>query len=249
MVYEARPGACGINCVEYAVVESAERALGGPIGPSSKPGVSVTQTGQRSGQGELIKFMKNVAEGKESAAPVPEAIGPAVASDMSQAGKGWRVLKWGGRVFLVFGVVMTGYEIASAPKEERERTAVGAISGFVGGLAAGAAAGLVCGPGAPVCSLVAGLALGFAGAFGSRAVAEGLYDIANPRGVRVTDEKVINKTLEDLAAAEHKSPCPSCHKSMADIKRNTMTFTVFPRSTKMTSDEISLLKQYLESSH
>jgi len=90
----------------------------------------------------------------------------------------FQVLRWGGRIFIVVGIAATAYEIASAPPEQRARTAVGATSGFLGGLAGGAAAGLLCGPGAPLCSVVFGLTLGIAGALTARAAAEGIYDVA-----------------------------------------------------------------------
>jgi hypothetical protein len=87
-----------------------------------------------------------------------------------------RVLRSGGKVLLVVGVAMDIHEVATAPPEQRTRTAVGVGGGFLGGLALGAAAGLVCGPGAPVCSTVLGIGFGILGAFGGRAAAEGLYD-------------------------------------------------------------------------
>lgn len=97
---------------------------------------------------------------------------------LGQMSRGMQVLRWGGRVFLVVGVVAGGYEIATAAPEQRARTAVGVTAGFAGGFAAGAAAGLLCGPGAPVCSIGLGLVFGIAGGMASRAAAETIYDAA-----------------------------------------------------------------------
>ena len=90
----------------------------------------------------------------------------------------FQVLRWGGRFFIVVGIVATGYEIWTAPPAQRTRTAVGATSGFLGGLAAGAAAGLVCGPGALACSVILGLTFGIVGGLAARATAESIYDVA-----------------------------------------------------------------------
>jgi len=183
--YTARPAirCIGPNCVLWAVGE-AESALRGPIGPRT-PGVSVTAIGEggaivegTASQGRLITLMRATSEAAEHATAPPSATGPAVAGGMT---RGMQVLKWGGRVMLVVGVVMIPVEVAMAPEKERTRTAVGATSGFVGGLAAGAALGLVCGPGAPACSIVTGLVGGVIGYFGARAIGEGVYDVATGR--------------------------------------------------------------------
>ena len=119
-----------------------------------------------------MHFIRSVQAGEPAITP-PAATGPPVAGGMS---RGLQVLKWGGRVFFVIGVATVPLEVILAPSGSKARTAVGATGGFLGGLAAGAAAGLVCGPGAPVCSLVLGLTFGIAGAFGGRALFEGIYD-------------------------------------------------------------------------
>jgi hypothetical protein len=111
--------------------------------------------------------------------PLPHQSGAATTSGAAaQGATRFRLLRWGGRLFLVVGIAATGYEIAAAPPAERTRTAIGAASGFVGGLAAGAAAGLVCGPGAPLCSVMLGLTFGLVGGVASRAAAESIYDAA-----------------------------------------------------------------------
>lgn len=123
-----------------------------------------------------------------------------------------RYLKWGGRVFLVVGIASVPLEVYLARPEERTRTAVGATAGFAGGLAFGAAAGLVCGPGALVCSVVLGIGFGIAGAMGTRAVAEGMYDLANPSGgTAVTDPAEQRRIME---MANRAGPCPSCHRAV-----------------------------------
>ena len=93
----------------------------------------------------------------------------------------FQVLRWGGRLFIVVGVVATGYEIATAPQGQRARTAAASIGGFSGGLAMGALAGLACGPGAPLCSVVLGLSFGLFGTLVGRAAGEGIYDAASGR--------------------------------------------------------------------
>src|SRR5262249_7531571 len=151
----------GANCVLWGCTQ-VERALGGPVGPTNPP-VSVTALGEGGGivpntasQGRLMALMK---EG--DIAPVPNAAG-AVGSEMSSSMK---VLKVGGRVFLVAGIAVTAYDIATAPEGEKGRTAAREVTGFAAGIAAGAAAGLVYGPGALVCSLVLGSAFGIAGTY------------------------------------------------------------------------------------
>jgi hypothetical protein len=189
----------GQNCVLWAT-QQAEDALGGRIGPVGGPPIAdVPQVGQ-GGQGQLIRFMRNVAEGTEEAAPVENAIGPAVASGMST---GFKILKVGGRIFFVASLVMIPVETALAPEGERERTFVGATGGFVGGFGAGAVAGLICGPGALVCSLVLGLGFGIAGSIGGRKLAEGAYDLAEDVG-RMTPAEWIDTTTLMFGTPEQK---------------------------------------------
>jgi len=181
-VFEAPPGTCGTNCVLFAV-EEAEKTLGsrvavvtpeGPI-PITSLGTEGAVVPKTAGQGQFIRVLKDVQRGTAELAPAEEALGPAVVGGMS---KGLQVLKWGGRVFIVVGVVAGVAEVATAPEGKKVRTAVGAGAGFVGGLALGATAGLVCGPGAPVCSVVLGLGFGIVGAVTARAAAEEIYDVA-----------------------------------------------------------------------
>ncbi len=184
-VFEAPAGTqcVGTNCVLFAV-EEAEKTLGSRIAVVTQEGgqIPITDLGsggavvpKTAGQGQFIQVLKSVESGTGELAPVEGALGPAVVGGMS---KGVQVLKWGGRVFIVVGVVAGVAEVATAPEGKKVRTAVGAGAGFVGGLALGATAGLFCGPGAPVCSVVLGLGLGIAGALTARAAAEELYDEA-----------------------------------------------------------------------
>lgn len=193
----------GQNCVYWAT-QQAEQTLGGRIGPiGGTPIVDVPQVAQ-GGQGQMMRFIRNVSQGTEEAAPMENAIGPAVAGGMST---GMRVLKVGGRVMLVFSVVMVPVETYLAPPGERERTFVGATGGlaggFAGGFAGGAAAGLVCGPGAPVCSILLGLSFGIAGAFGGRKLAEGAYDLTEGAG-RMTPMQWIDTTTLMFGTPEQK---------------------------------------------
>jgi hypothetical protein len=146
-------------------------------------------------------------------APVGAATGEAVASSLSTGAK---VLKYGGRVFLVVGVGASVYSIASAAPAERERVVVeeaaGWVGGFVGGAIAGASAGLFCGPGAPVCSFVLGLTGGFVGSLAGAGVATLAYDVSHRRGVPITDPAEQRAAME--AANTHV--CPNCHQSVSD---------------------------------
>jgi len=181
----------GQNCVYWAA-NQAEQALGGRIGPAGgTPIVDVPQVGQ-GGQGQLVRFIRNVSQGTEEAAPVENAIGSAVGGAMPT---GLKILKIGGRVMIVVSIAMIPIETYLAPPEQRERTAVGATGGFIGGFAAGAAAGIFCGPGAPVCSIVLGLGGGLAGSVGGRALAEGAYDLAEDVGRLTPAQWIDTSTL------------------------------------------------------
>lgn len=183
------PAGCqGTNCVLYAV-EQVEGKLGGRVAvPTGEGPVPITDLGsggttapRTAAQGKFIEVLKGAESGSQELAPIEGALGSAVVGSLGTAPRYIQVLKVGGRVFFVIGAVATVAEVAMAPEGEGTRTAVGAGAGFVGGLAFGAAAGLVCGPGAPVCSVVLGLGFGVAGAFASRAAAEGIYDVATGR--------------------------------------------------------------------
>jgi hypothetical protein len=177
------------NCVLWGCSQ-AEGALGGRVGPANAS----------SSQGRLISAMREGEFG-----PLPKGTGAAVVGEMST---GLKVLKVGGRVFLVVGAAATIYDIYSASPEERGRTAARDLSGFAAGLAAGAAAGLVCGPGAIVCSLVLGLAFGFIGSQIGSAVGEGVYDAVTDDPTRRAD----NGPIPNLPAS---TVCPSCHRAVS----------------------------------
>jgi hypothetical protein len=78
-----------------------------------------------------------------------------------------------GKALLAVGVAIAIYQVWTAENPEREAVKQGA--GFAG-FALGATAGLFCGPGAPVCSVVFGLAGGLLGAFAAEHLAEKAYD-------------------------------------------------------------------------
>jgi hypothetical protein len=112
-----------------------------------------------------------------------------------------QVLRWGGRAFLVIGIVTIPVETALAPEGQRARTFVGASGGLAGGLALGAAGakvGLLCGPWALVCSPVLAIGGGVAGALGARRLAEAIYD-------------AFTGSSTDFAEPKYCGPCPSCH--------------------------------------
>jgi len=174
----------GKNCVLWAV-DKVQDALGGNIGPlrDGKPISPADFSLQSSAsQGRLHRWIGQVEQGVKGAEPaIPAgAKGAPVVSSMPVSAQ---AMRWAGRAFTVLGVASVGAEIAMAPKEQRARTATGALAGFAGGMAAGAAAGLVAGPGAPVASLVLGVAFGIAGSLAARKAAEEVYDaVAAPGG-------------------------------------------------------------------
>jgi hypothetical protein len=178
-LYTGRPaaytGTGATNCVGWACA-TVESELGGRVGTVG-PGGQVDPIAQAATpqQGLQGRFIKATAEGTEIAR-LPGATGEAVVSGMPRYLK---VLKIGGRVFIVVGAVLVVVETVRAPEGQRGRTFVGAGSGFLGGLALGATAGLVCGPGALACSIGLGLVFGLAGYFGGRAIGEGVYDAAS----------------------------------------------------------------------
>jgi hypothetical protein len=155
------------------------------------------------GQGQLYRLLTQAEEGEVTLAIPPAATGAPVLGSMPAA---LRYVKWGGRVFLVVGIVAGGVEIATAPEGQRGRTAVGVAGGFAGGFALGAAAGLICGPGAPVCSVVLGLGLGIAGSLAGRSLAEAVYDSSSQPAAVYTDE--MNR------AAHNGVVCPNCHQAL-----------------------------------
>ena len=183
LLYTARPAvyeACtGSNCVLWAAERQRRRWAGrsapplrafpSPLWARRAP----SPRGRRA-RGRFVRFVQGVEAGEQAIAPAGAAGAPVAAS----MAKGVQVMKWGGRAFVVVGILTIPAEVALAQPGRRARTAVGATAGFAGGLAAGALAGLVCGPGAPVCSVVLGITFGIAGALGTRAVAEGIYDEA-----------------------------------------------------------------------
>ena len=189
-------------------------------------------------------FATVTEEGRVLVNSLPEAaVGSPVLGEMSRAMK---VLRWGGRVFFVIGIVTTAAEIGLARPEERQRTAVGAISGFAGGLALGAAAGLVCGPGAPVCSVVLGLGLGILGAYGARSFAELAYDQSHPGGMPITDPIEQQRVLQ--LAGRPADPCPSCHRDTIGREDRYASLGAFfgpPRSTSLTAAEMAQMRAFL----
>lgn len=216
--YTAVPGASqactGTSCIGWAFEQAGPRTQGLP---------------QDYSQGRLIRAM-TAMEGGEGVA-------------VGGLSRGMQVLKWGGRAMLVVGIVMVPVEVALARPEDRVRTGIGATSGFFGGLAGGAAAGLVCGPGALLCSVVLGIGFGVAGAFGARAVAEGIYDSATaPRPEQV-----------------YRPPCPGqgrCHEpnrprvdwNMSQLAGPGLFGAVTARSghqQQLTESDVAMIRRWL----
>ena len=248
-LYTAEPanlgGCVGTNCVNWAAAE-AERTLGRPIGPASRPGVSVSALGPdgttapgTGSQGRALAFMEAVEQGSEGVAAIPET-GGAVAQSMPRA---LRVLRVGGRAFLALGFVVGGAEIFVAPPEQRARTAVGVGGGFVGGLALGAAAGLVCGPGALVCSVVLGLGFGLAGAFAGRDLSERAYDTAT--GNTPPAEPPRYNTCPGQAACHTPSSAYRNDRPRFDLHEPT---TFGPRPRQLSDADLAAIQSWIERS-
>jgi predicted HTH domain antitoxin len=82
-----------------------------------------------------------------------------------------------GKALLAVGVAIAFYQVWKAENPEREAVKqAAAFAGFAYGAAAGASAGLLCGPGAPLCSVVFGIAGGLLVAITAEKVAEKAYD-------------------------------------------------------------------------
>jgi hypothetical protein len=203
----AEPFCVASNCGLWAV-ERVEQSVRGPVGRAGQGTVTAVSEGSAvpgtAGQGQLIGLLDEAAAAQAAGrasplAQVPGAVGPAVAG---RVGTVLKVVKIGGRVLLVVGILAGAAEIWLAPPEQRNRVAAGVAGGFAGGFALGATAGLFCGPGALVCSVVAGLVLGTVGALGGRAMAESLYDEAHqPRN--------------PWEYPGHSVVCPGCHDNPA----------------------------------
>jgi hypothetical protein len=208
------------NCGLWATGK-VEGQLGGPVGRAGQ--APITDIGpegvvpRTASQGRIYRMIGDAEAAAKAGEPspiagMPGATGEAVAGSMST---GLKVIKYGGRVFIVVGLVVSAAEIYNATEEERPRVitteAAGWAGGFAGGFGAGALAGLACGPGAPVCSVLFGLGGGVLGALGARALAGEIYDELHPKGQPVTDP-LERRRLAQLA---NRPPvCPQCHGLM-----------------------------------
>lgn len=177
------------------------RAGAHPVVDLGKGGAHAPRT---AGQGQIMGLLEDAAAARRAGgpsplAPMPGAAGEGVASGMPLK---WRVLKTGGRVLMVVGIASDAYEFFSADAAAKPRVAVGIAGGAAGGFAAGAAAGLVCGPGAPVCSIV----LGIAGALGGRALFQALFDAFGDGN----SPRCVSAYRGQPATAA--GDCPNCHR-------------------------------------
>jgi hypothetical protein len=177
-------GCEGTNCGLWAT-QKVEGPLGARFGVAGQePIVDIPVPGQAA-QGKIYGMMKMDPKSEAPLVDMPGATGPGIRGGVSP---GLRVLKWGGRIFVVAGGVKLGYDIWHAPEGERAHVAFVEGSGFVGGFVGGAALGLVCGPGAPVCSVVTGIVGGIAGAYGASELAEAAWNF--PETVRNASEVI-----------------------------------------------------------
>ena len=136
----------GSNCVAWAL-DQMEGELGGPVGQQSR-GPLYHQSGQNTArQGAFQRMGADVLEHQRSGGTrgspmmdTPNATGPAVAGQMST---GMKVVKWGGRIFFVGGLVYSGYRIGSADTDRRDMVAQEEALTQGAGLALGPMGGLV----------------------------------------------------------------------------------------------------------
>jgi len=184
--YTAKPAKLGdlnaTNCVG-AACSFVEGQLGGKVGTSKQGPIAEPANPEIGLQG---RFMK--ASNPDMAAEVgelnalPKATGAGVRGAMPTK---FKVVKWGGRAFLVLGGALAIKHTLEAPDEEKPRVAAVEGSAFLAGVGAGALAGLACGPGALVCSIVLGAGAGIAAAIAAGEAANVAYD-----EVLGNDEKV-----------------------------------------------------------
>ncbi len=217
--YSARPavrGCTSSNCGLWAT-EQIESRLGGPVGRAGQGAITSVGEGgatvpRTASQGRIMGMLGDAEQARLSGHPsplsgMPHADGPGVASGMP---RGFKVLKYGGRVFAVVGIAADAYEFYSATPAERPRVVAGiagaTAGGAAGGAAAGAAAGLVCGPGAPVCSVILGVGGAVVGALGGRALFQAIFDSLD--GSHQGPCIPAYRDLEPTGAGE----CPSCHR-------------------------------------
>lgn len=221
---ENLPGLEPMQCTNCALwgIQRVQGPLGGPVARAGQ--VPITDLGpegsfapRTASQGRVYGMIADAEKAGEAGLPspiasMPGATGEAVAGSMSG---GLKVIKYGGRVFLVVGVAVSAYDIYSATSEERPRVitteAAGWAGGFAGGFAGGALAGLACGPGAPVCSVLFGLGGGILGALGTRALAGEIYDELHQQSRPVTDP-LEQRRLAQMA--NRPAVCPNCHAPM-----------------------------------
>ena len=198
----------GQNCVSWALdlLESSpeQGGLGGPIGQVGEPSIRNQSGLNTSRQGRVQGLMEGAPPvGNKPIANLPGTTGEPVIRQMPTR---FRVIKWGGRLFMVAGIAYSGYRVATAAPEERARIISQEAGGFIGGFALGATAGLVCGPGAPVCSLVAGVTLGIVGGVGGSYFGGEIYDIAVNATERISE--ILEGTNESFLAIPHPYAFP-----------------------------------------
>ena len=184
-VFDQPVGCVGTNCGLWAT-QKVEGALGARVGVAGQePIVDIPVPGQAA-QGKLYGMMD-----PRSNVPLVDMPGATGGGVRGGIGNGLRVIKWGGRLFIVASAVKFGYDVWTAPEGERGHVAFVEGGGIVGGFLGGAALGLFCGPGAPVCCVVTGIVGGIAGGMGGGALAEAIWNF--PETARTA-----NEILEDL---------------------------------------------------
>jgi len=121
----------GRNCVHWAVAE-VERSLASPVGPGGQS-VNDYKGVDTARQGRLQGF---VGKGGQDAVTLPN--GQTSTPTRGAMSGEVKVLRWGGRVFLVVGIGLSAYRIAHAPDDQIGQVVAEEIGGHAGGLAGGA---------------------------------------------------------------------------------------------------------------
>jgi Domain of unknown function (DUF4157) len=253
-------GSCP-NCIDWAV-PTVEEAIGGTITSGNIPVTDLpANTGaapvpHQANQGQLMRALadsESLAVLGPDGVPIPRRIATGGLTP------GMQVLKWGGRIMIVYAAYQTYAEIRDAPEGTRRRTAAGAISGFAGGLAAGALAGLACGPGAPVCSIVLGLGFGIAGTLIARDVGELSYDAATGEDHplyttllwRAMNQPVVDDADIPRTVCSGQANChtPARYLSPNWRQRDSLLSSSLARERVLSEADITRLLEFVNTTH
>ncbi|CAB5150611.1 hypothetical protein D3OALGA1CA_4397 [Olavius algarvensis associated proteobacterium Delta 3] len=121
----------GVNCVHWAV-DQLEEFIEAKVASSAQPNVSLRDIGGKDAarQGKVMGFMTD-ADGKSVRMPGESTPTRPV---FGRPGRGMRLLRWGGRVFLVYDIGVGVYNVWTAPPEQKIPVALREGSRIGGGV-------------------------------------------------------------------------------------------------------------------